>query len=217
MNIAVFIDAENVAHTQAKNIVTEVKEHGRIITSNIYGDWSKSNMASWMSVAALHGLTCIQCDRLNKKNSTDIKLMLDMLKMLYTNAIIDVFFIVTSDSDYRHIVTEVKLKGKKCFCIGSNQTNSSLQNSCDKFIKIENLTTRKQGLDQMMLADIKRLMSEEEAICMSKLRDEWTKKYQFDHRERGFHTFSAFLFGKFGNILKKIEIGHGSKKITLKS
>lgn len=230
MNIAVFIDGDNIPSTDVKNIIDEIRGHGRIITANVYGDWSQYNMTNWMSVASSNGITCVQCDRLTGKNSTDIKLMLDMLKMLYTNNTVEIFFVVTSDSDYRHVVSEIKLMGKQCFCLGSAKTNSSLQNICDKFVKIENLkkvkdeptspnktTTLSNNDYNIMLRDILRLLSEHEAVCMSKIKAEWTKKYQFDHREYGHQTFSSFLFHHYGSKLSKIEIGNGSNKVKLKT
>ena len=228
MNIAIFIDGDNIPSSEVKNIIDEIRDHGRIITASVYGDWSQNNMTNWMSVASSNGITCVQCDRLSGKNSTDIKLMLDMLKMLYTNNTVEIYFIVTSDSDYRHIVSEIKLKGKQCFCIGSAKTNSSLQNICDKFIKIENLnkcespqTPKHIALDNKMynnmLRDIERLLSEQEAICMSKIKTEWTRKYQFDNREFGHFTFSSFLFHHYGSKLIKIDLPNGSKKVKLKN
>ena len=226
MNIGVFIDGDNISSSELKYIIEEIRNHGRIIISSVYGDWSHENMANWMRVASANGINNVQCDRLSGKNSTDIKLMLDMFKILYTNDVIDVFFIVTSDSDYRHVVSEIKLKGKQCFCIGSERTNTSLQNICDKFIKIENLrraespSADKPVLEKVrwkkMYQDIKRLLSEHDLICMSKILSVWQQKYQFDYREYGHCTFSSFLFHNYGSELQKVSIGNGSSKVKYK-
>jgi uncharacterized protein (TIGR00288 family) len=230
MNIAVFIDGDNIPSDDIKKIVNEIRNHGRIVIANVYGDWSETNMAKWMSVASVNGINNIQCDRISGKNSTDIKLMLDMLKMLFTNDFIECYFIVTSDSDYRHIVSEIKLKGKKCFCLGSERTNTSLQNICDKFIKIENLNkpsipdnARPKtyiNLDQKkyntMFIDIRRLLETDELICMSKIKSEWEKKYQFDYREYNHTCFSSFLFHNYGSKLAKVSVGNGTSMVKLK-
>jgi len=58
---------------------------------------------------------CIQCDKISGKNSVDLRLSVDIMKILYTNDIITLFYLITSDSDYRHVIFEIKQKIKKYF------------------------------------------------------------------------------------------------------
>ena len=49
------------------------------------------------------------------------------MEILHTNDIIDLFYIITSDSDFRHVIPRIRDKGKRAHCIGNENTNSSLQ------------------------------------------------------------------------------------------
>ena len=56
---------------------------------------------------------------------------------MFTLPNITLFYIVTSDSDYRHVISKIKLRNKKVYCIGSSQANISLRSSCDRYTKVE--------------------------------------------------------------------------------
>ena len=143
-SIAVYIDGDNINHKDIEIILNEIKNYGRIIISNVYGDWSKDNMKHWLKSASEYGISPIQCDRTSGKNSTDIKLCVDIMKHLYTIKNISLFFIITTDSDYRHIISEIKTKGKKINCIGNSDANISLKSMCDIYTKIEVLKKGKK-------------------------------------------------------------------------
>jgi uncharacterized protein (TIGR00288 family) len=220
--IAVFIDGDNASCKYLKVIINEIREHGNIVLSRVYADWSCANSKPWLEEASVNGITTVQCDRIAGKNSTDIKLMVDMMIMLYEEPNIDLFFIVTSDSDYRHVVEKIKLKGRKCHCIGTEQTNKCLQNICDKFIKMENLCGEKK-LKKLTdkqytsyLNDIKRLLEEKDSICMSAIKQAWVSKYKFDCREYGHERFMSFLFHTYGSKLKKKSSDKGTVMVSLK-
>jgi len=223
-NLAVFVDGDNISWKETDNILTECRSLGRIVNAMVFGDWSMPNMQGWKDSAAQKGLLAIQCDCLKGKNSTDIKLMMEVMKMLFTNTFVEVYVIVTSDSDYRHLVTEIKMKGKLCYCIGSSNTNNSLQNICDKFIKLENISKQLESPTSADSAakykkmrpkvwnkyfnDIVRLSEERICVPLPKIKDEWEKKYQFDFRDWGHVNFSTFLYHYFGSKLKRCGKGN---------
>ena len=82
--------------------------------------------------------------QLSGKNSTDIYLICDLLKDLYTNSNIDTYVIVSSDSDYSHVTKMIKSEGKKIYGIGTKNTPERLKNACDIFICNENLVNYKK-------------------------------------------------------------------------
>ena len=135
--IAVFIDADNISHKDIALILQEIKSKGRIISCLVYGDWSEPSMRYWKWRSQENGLTTIQCERIAGKNSSDIKLMVDMMKYLYTRPHITMFYIVTSDADFRHVIPEIRGMNKKVNCIGSESANTSLKASCDLFTSVE--------------------------------------------------------------------------------
>lgn len=135
--IAVFIDGDNISYKYIPNILNEIKTYGRIIINNIYCDWSDKQNDKLRQASINSGINNCHCDKISGKNSTDIKLMVDLMKTLYTMDHISLYYIVTSDSDYRHVIPEIKMKNKKIHVIGKEQSNNALQNIADLFTKIE--------------------------------------------------------------------------------
>lgn len=135
--IAVFIDGDNISYKYLITILNEIKTYGRIVINNIYCDWSIKQNDNLRQTSINLGISNCHCDKISGKNSTDIKLIVDLMKTLYTMNHISLYYIVTSDSDYRHVIPEIKMKNKKIHVIGKEQSNKSLQNIADLFTKIE--------------------------------------------------------------------------------
>lgn len=135
--IAVFIDGDNISHKYIPVILQEIRNYGRIIINNIYCDWSSLEYSKLKLASIENGITTIQCDKIVGKNSTDIKLMVDIMRTLYEINHISLYYIITSDSDFRHVIPQIKMRNKKVHCIGSFNSNKSIQSICDLFTKIE--------------------------------------------------------------------------------
>jgi uncharacterized protein (TIGR00288 family) len=133
-NIALFIDGDNVNKTTFQENFDEIKLKGRICIKRIYFDFTEKMDEKWKSIILNNGIESISVINLPNKNSTDIKLMLDMIKEYYNNPIIDTYIIMSSDSDFYHIATFLRSSGKKVICYGEKHTPPMLKNVCDEFI-----------------------------------------------------------------------------------
>ena len=133
-NIALFIDGDNVNKTTFQENFDEIKLKGRICIKRIYFDFTEKMDDKWKSIILNNGIESISVINLPNKNSTDIKLMLDMIKEYYNNPIIDTYIIMSSDSDFYHIATFLRSSGKKVICYGELHTPLMLKNVCDEFI-----------------------------------------------------------------------------------
>ena len=222
--IAVYIDGDNTSHNDIKVILKEINSYGRIIISRVYGDWSQENMKNWLTTSSIFGIIPIQCERISGKNSTDIKLCVDLMKDLYSIDTISLFYIITTDSDYRHIISEIKIKNKKIHCIGNNCANISLMSICDQYTKIsilqstENtiknkettkdkiLETAKKNIDVSTLNlyrnEVKDILGDNNQVNLSLVKDVLTRKYNFDFREWGYHKMSTFILENFKESFK---------------
>ena len=192
--IALFIDGDNTSYKDIEIILEEVKNYGRIIISRVYGDWSKENMQNWLTSANKYGIIPIQCDRIKGKNSSDIKLCVDIMNSLYTRPNISLFYIITTDSDYRHVISEIKILDKKVHCIGCDNANESLKSICDLYTKIEVL--RNNIID-----------SEEEETTKDLIKEKMIKK---DSQKKCKKQISKRTINKF---IKEIEILLENKQI----
>jgi uncharacterized protein (TIGR00288 family) len=133
-NIALFIDGDNVNKTTFQENFDEIKLKGRICIKRIYFDFTEKMDEKWKSIILNNGIESKSVINLPNKNSTDIKLMLDMIKEYYNNPIIDTYIIMSSDSDFYHIATFLRSSGKKVICYGEKHTPPMLKNVCDEFI-----------------------------------------------------------------------------------
>ena len=134
--LAVFIDAENISCSDYNQTEQRIRNLGTIIVNNVYADWSDSSIKNWLINARKIGLHTIQCDKISGKNSIDLKITVDMMKYLFTNDHITTFVIVSTDSDFRHVVTEIKSLNKKVICVGYDYANISLKSVCDQYIEL---------------------------------------------------------------------------------
>ena len=71
----------------------EIKSYGDIVINRVYADWEVNPLKKWRDSASMNGIMPIQCGRLNGKNSTDIKLCVDLMKDLYTVPYISLFYL----------------------------------------------------------------------------------------------------------------------------
>jgi uncharacterized protein (TIGR00288 family) len=137
-NIALFVDGDNVAKSSFQENFDEIKLKGRMCIKRIYFDFNSKLDEKWKSIILSNGIESISVLNLPSKNSTDIRLMLDMIKEYYSNPIIDIYIIMSSDSDFYHIATFLRSNGKKVICYGEKHTPLMLKNVCDEFVLCKN-------------------------------------------------------------------------------
>ena len=174
--VALYIDADNISHTYLHQILSTIANFN-VIIKKIYGDWSKQNMLQWLNKSNDNGITAIQCGRLNK-NSSDIKMSVDIMKDLYTNNNITLFYLVTSDSDFSSVIGEIKNMNKKAYCTGYSTSSKMLINSCDKFISlISKEMIAKEKKDQEVQEKMEKMEYDEKMEKMEKMESKsWYQK-----------------------------------------
>jgi len=133
-NIALFIDGDNVCKNTFEENYDDIKLKGRISIKRIYFDYNNKIDEKWKFILLNNGIDSINVTNLPQKNSTDIRLMLDMLVVFYNNPNIDTFVIMSSDSDFYHIATFIRSVGKTIICYGEEKTPKMLRNVVDEFI-----------------------------------------------------------------------------------
>jgi hypothetical protein len=208
--VALYIDADNISHTYLPQILSNII-NSHVIIKKIYGDWSKQNMFQWLDKANDNGITAIQCGRLNK-NSSDIKMSVDIMKDLYTNQNITLFHLVTSDSDFSSVMGEIKYINKKAYCTGYNTASKMLINSCDKFIILitkQMIANEKQK--QMIANEKQKEVQEKREEMIAKEKMESDEKLKIKSKSWYQKTFNLLFYiiyklGIFSRFYNKITI-----------
>ena len=149
--IAVFVDFENLALGVRDNkdggfrvdlVLKRLLEKGRIVYKRAYCDWGRYRS----SVREFHGrgieLIDIPQTRQSGKNSADIRMVVDAIDLCYAKSHIDVFALISGDSDFSPLVNKLKENDKRVIGCGvRNSTSDLLVAGCDEFIFYDDLVT----------------------------------------------------------------------------
>ena len=152
--IAVFVDFENLAlgvrelkghKFDIDMILKRLLEKGRIVFKRAYCDWSHYREA----VRDLHGAGVEMIDiprsKMSGKNSADIRMVVDALDLCYAKTHIDVFALISGDSDFSPLVSKLKENNKRVLGCGvKSSTSDLLIAGCDEFIYYDDLARAAQ-------------------------------------------------------------------------
>lgn len=147
--IAVFVDYENLAigardskwrHLSIDLILKRLLEKGRIVYKRAYCDWSqyRNDVREFHSLGI--ELVDIPRSKMSGKNSADIRMVVDALDLCYSKDHIEIFALLTGDSDFSPLVSKLKENDKRVIGCGvKNSTSGLLMSSCDEFLYYDDL------------------------------------------------------------------------------
>ena len=122
MNCAIYVDADNVSYKSIDEILSKAN-NCNVIIKKIFADWSHESMRKWAKRARNHGFQGIQCFGNDKKQTSDIHMITDIINDLYTNPHIDMIILATSDIDFTHLCHLIKAKNKKLVIFTPQKSN----------------------------------------------------------------------------------------------
>jgi uncharacterized LabA/DUF88 family protein len=138
-NIALLIDADNIAAFKITGIIAELSKHGDINIRRAYGNWSNAQLSPWKEYLHELAITPIQQFDLTKgKNATDMAMVIDVMDLLYLRHL-DTFALVSSDSDFTPLVTRILTSGFKVYGFGERKTPNPFVKACSTFFYIETI------------------------------------------------------------------------------
>jgi uncharacterized protein (TIGR00288 family) len=147
--IAVFVDYENLALGARDSkwrtlnidlILKRLLEKGRLVYKRAYCDWSQYQTD--VRDFHLRGIELIDIPRskMSGKNSADIRMVVDALDLCYSKEHIEIFALLTGDSDFSPLASKLKENDKRVIGCGvKNSTSGLLMGSCDEFIYYDDL------------------------------------------------------------------------------
>ena len=147
--IAVFVDYENLAigarHMRKGQfkidlVVRRLLEKGRIVFKRAYCDWGKYRNV--VREFHKHGIELVDIpqSKASGKNSADIHLVVDALDLCYQKQHIDIFGLISGDSDFSPLVAKLKENDKRVIGCGiKSSTSDLLIGGCDEFIYYDDL------------------------------------------------------------------------------
>jgi len=138
-NLAVLFDADNTSKDYIKPILDACARYGRVIIKRSYGDWTSQNLQGWASLFRELAIKPIQQFRFTSgKNITDSAMIIDAMDILHSKDV-DLFVLVSSDSDFTGLATRIREGGLRVIGVGRRATPPAFVNACDMFLLLENL------------------------------------------------------------------------------
>jgi len=133
--VAVLIDAENVSASNAKQIFDTMSTYGEVTIKQIFADWSGATVKAWREEIANYSIvTYHQFSYVNGKNSSDLSLVIQAMVILFEKDV-DIFCIVSSDSDFTRLAQELRERNKLVIGMGGRKNSSkSFINAFSEFI-----------------------------------------------------------------------------------
>jgi uncharacterized protein (TIGR00288 family) len=153
--IAVFVDYENLAigvrqmragKFQIELVLRRLLEKGRLVYKRAYCDWS--NYRDAVREFHTHGIELVDIpqSKASGKNSADIHMVVDALDLCYQKAHIDLFALISGDSDFSPLAGKLKENDKRVVGVGvKSSTSDLLIGSCDEFIYYDDLIREVQA------------------------------------------------------------------------
>lgn len=139
-NTALFIDGDNINVNNIKFslLFNKIKSDNKLLIKRVYGDWKLVQMnVFWDKQITEHGLEEIQISRLAGKNSTDNKIIVDIMDCLFKKPFINKFILLGCDKDYIPVIRYALQLNKTFEVFGlKNQTSLSIIHSCTKYYDI---------------------------------------------------------------------------------
>jgi uncharacterized protein (TIGR00288 family) len=154
-NIAIFADYENVAigvrdakydHFDITLVLERLLDKGKIVVKKAYADWERYKTDRRSLHEAAFELIEIPHVSYSGKNSADIRMVVDALDLCYTKGHVDVFCIISGDSDFSPLVSKLRENNKKVIGLGvKNSSSDLLIDNCDEFIYYDDLVRNRPG------------------------------------------------------------------------
>ncbi|HOJ44875.1 MAG TPA: NYN domain-containing protein [Bacilli bacterium] len=142
--IALLIDAENVPVNRMSAVIKEMAKYGRAITSRFYAD-IKAVGEDWRRISSEYAIRPVhQYNVAVKKNAADMAMSLDALEIM-NEGLVNMFILVTSDSDFTPLVIKLREKGAFVIGIGDQKASKAFVSSCNEFKYFNYLVDEKKN------------------------------------------------------------------------
>ena len=133
--LAVLIDADNARKNSIKDIMTQIANLGNARIKRIFGDLRNPCMKGWNEIAEEFGfIEFHQTSYTSGKNATDIAMVIEAMRIMYTNKDITGMCLVSSDSDFTPLISILKEHSIMVYGFGKETAPLAFKRACDIFL-----------------------------------------------------------------------------------
>jgi uncharacterized protein (TIGR00288 family) len=202
-NIALLIDADNASPDSLDAVLTVLAELGTVNVRRAYGNWQKPALKGWAAMTHRYAIEPQQQFDLTKgKSSTDMKMIIDAMDLLYRGRI-DGFGIMSSDSDFMPLAMRIRQDNLPVYGFGTSRTPESFRQACTRFIDVAALAKADAEEAQTKAPPAEKREVDEELIKLlgaafrASRRDEkgWASLSEVGQRAGNRSSFDARSYG----------------------
>ena len=204
--IALFIDCENISYKLCDEIMKRLNEIGEVCIRKAYGDWRKEALHSWVGLLLQYSIEPIQILTGNRqddgdrrgKNSSDIKLTIDVVNTLYSRNI-DYIALATSDSDFAPLAQEIRKWAIPAIGFGTKNARDELKQSFNSYDELDEQHTlsANKALIKLLHKAIEQNQDRESYALVSRIGN-WIK-------ENYYKSASSYGEESWGDIFKQLK------------
>ncbi len=177
--IAVFVDLDNIAigvkeakltSLDIKRVLDRLVEKGKITVKKAYADWSNWTQYKRPFHECAIEMIDIPQRKMSGKNSADIKMVVDALELSYSKPHVDTFALISGDSDFSPLVSQLRENNKKIIGLGVKHSSSNLLiDNCDEFIFYEDLVRTRKKRSRKTTKKVSKKFSKDQTAAFSLL------------------------------------------------
>jgi uncharacterized protein (TIGR00288 family) len=218
--IALLIDSDNISYKYLSGILEELSQYGVTTYRRIYGDFTSPTHAHWNEKLLQYSIIPMQqFSNTTGKNATDSALIIDAMDLLY-NGNVDIFCIVSSDSDFTRLAVRLRESGRKVIGMGEKKTPESFRAACTIFTELENLLENEAADSGMtkeaIVSTIINIITQNDNKGKVTGNGEIGSKLQNKYPDFDIRTFGYSQLSKFLNDIDGIEVAKDGMSVRLK-
>ena len=151
-NATILWDIENVTpkndHKFIANLFDFLEEENKVSSASCFGDWTRPHLKKLPSNLSDYNFELIHIPK-SRKNSADMALITHATEMIFLYPHLQRFILITSDADFRPLLTTLKKHGKEVWiiCDASNASEDLLAQA-DKYFDYRTIMTKDYEEDQ---------------------------------------------------------------------
>jgi uncharacterized LabA/DUF88 family protein len=193
----IYLDLDNFpANTRYEKALDEFYANElTILSRKAFGDLDQ---LSKLPLETQQSHTLIPCPKLTKiKNSTDMRLSVEIMKDLLTNISIDSFIICSADTDYIPVMKEIKERGKQVIILTNSNANlnQALTEMADQIIVCESTKPKRDKHSRSKIQELlKKLFSKtnDGFVAISGINDYLTNN-GYNYKSYGYTSFKQCM------------------------
>lgn len=122
LRVALLVDGDNMAATQAAKLIAQVADEGELIISRVYA--GPGGLTNWEKSQGFHLRHAG-----SGKNAADLLLTVEAMEIMLTGKA-DVMVIATSDRDFAHLATHLRESGRRVVAISEEKAPEHFRRCC---------------------------------------------------------------------------------------